>query len=99
MITNRKVSSAEALQWGLVNRVVPDAELAGEAAKLAGMLAAGPTQSFGSVKKLLNEAFTTTLETQMEQEARGIADMSKTADAAEGVKSFLERRRPAFTGR
>ena len=99
MITNRKVPSAEALQWGLVTRVVPDAELAAEAAKIAGMLAAGPTQSFGSVKKLLNEAFTTTLETQMEQEARGIADMSKTADAAEGVKSFLERRRPAFAGR
>lgn len=51
------------------------------------------------MKKLLNEAFTTTLETQMEWEARGIADMSKTADAAEGVKSFPERRRPAFTGR
>jgi 2-(1,2-epoxy-1,2-dihydrophenyl)acetyl-CoA isomerase len=93
------VSSQEALQWGLVNRVVPDAELAAEAAKLAGMLAAGPTLSFGFVKRLLNEAFTTTLETQMEQEARGIADMSKTADAVEGVKSFLERRRPAFTGR
>lgn len=59
MLTNRRVSSAEALQWGLVNRVVPDAEL-------AGILAAGPTLSFGSVKKLLNEAFTTTLETQME---------------------------------
>jgi 2-(1,2-epoxy-1,2-dihydrophenyl)acetyl-CoA isomerase len=99
MLTNRRVSSTEALQWGLVNRVAPDAELAAEAAKLAGMLAAGPTQSFGSVKRLLNEAFSTTLETQMEWEARSITDMAKTADAAEGVKSFLERRRPAFTGR
>ena len=85
------MSSAEALQWGLVNRVVPDTELAAEAAKLAGMLAAGPTLSFGSVKRLLNEAFTTTLETQMEHEARGIADMSKTADAAEAPR---RRRRP-----
>lgn len=79
--------------------MVPDAELASEAAKLAGLLAAEPTLSFGSVKKLLNETFTTTLETQMELEARGIADMSRTADAAEGVKSFLERRRPSFLGR
>ena len=99
MLTNRKVAATEALQWGLVNRVVPDAELAAEAAKLAGLLAAGPTQSFGTVKKLLNETFSATLETQMEQEARGITDMTKTADALEGVKSFLERRRPAFTGR
>ena len=79
--------------------MVPDAELASEAAKLAGLLAAEPTLSFGSVKKLLNETFTTTLETQMELEARGIADMSRTADAAEGVKCFLERRRPSFLGR
>ncbi|OPY06830.1 MAG: 1,2-epoxyphenylacetyl-CoA isomerase [Syntrophaceae bacterium PtaB.Bin038] len=79
--------------------MVPDAEPASEAAKLAGMVAAEPTLSFGSVKKLLNETFTTTLETQMELEARGIADMSRTADAAEGVKCFLERRRPSFLGR
>ncbi len=99
MLTNRKVAAAEALQWGLVSRVVPDAELAAEAAKMAAMFAAGPTQSYGTVKKLLNETFSATLETQMEQEARGITDMTKTADALEGVKSFLERRRPAFTGR
>jgi 2-(1,2-epoxy-1,2-dihydrophenyl)acetyl-CoA isomerase len=51
------------------------------------------------VKKLLCGTYSESLETQMELEARGIADMSKTADAREGVGAFLARRKPAFTGK
>jgi 2-(1,2-epoxy-1,2-dihydrophenyl)acetyl-CoA isomerase len=69
-----------------------------EAEKLARALGAGPTRSFGSVKKLLCGTYSESLETQMELEARGIADMSKTADAREGVGAFLARRKPVFTG-
>ena len=99
MLTNRRLTAREALEWGLVNRVVPDAELMQEAEKLAKSLAAGPTRSFGSVKKLLCGTYSESLETQMELEARGIADMSKTADAREGVGAFLARRKPTFTGK
>jgi 2-(1,2-epoxy-1,2-dihydrophenyl)acetyl-CoA isomerase len=99
MLTNRRLGSKEALEWGLVNRVVPDAELMQEAEKLVRALAAGPTLSYGSVKRLLSGTFSQTLETQMEFEARAIVDMSKTADAREGVGAFLARRKPTFTGK
>jgi 2-(1,2-epoxy-1,2-dihydrophenyl)acetyl-CoA isomerase len=72
MLTNRRLGAKEALEWGLVSRVVPDAELMQEAEKLVRALAAGPTLSYGSVKRLLNGTFSQTLETQMEFEARAI---------------------------
>ncbi len=98
MLTNRVLTSAEALAWGLINRVVADDALLDEARKLGAKLARGPTRAFGTVKRLLNESFTSGLETQMEYEARGIADSSVTADGREGVRAFIEKRKPAFTG-
>jgi len=98
LLTNRRLSAQEALDWGLVNKVVPDGELMKEAEALARRLANGPTLSFGSVKRLLNEAFSETLESQMEHESRGIVDMTRTKDAKEGIAAFIERRRPNFTG-
>jgi 2-(1,2-epoxy-1,2-dihydrophenyl)acetyl-CoA isomerase len=99
MITNRRVSAAEALAWGLVTQVVPDAELASTAASLARKLAAGPTRAFGTVKSLLTSAFSESLETQMELEARGIAAMAGGADGREGIAAFLAKRAPKFSGR
>jgi 2-(1,2-epoxy-1,2-dihydrophenyl)acetyl-CoA isomerase len=99
MLTNRRLSAKEALEWGLVSRVIPDAELMQEAEKLMNTLANGPTLSFGAVKRLVNVTFSQPLETQMEFEARAIADMSKTADAQEGVSAFLGRRKPTFIGK
>ncbi len=69
------------------------------AEKLARTLAAGPTRSFGAVKALLNGAFENGLETQMELEARAIAAASIGADGQEGIRAFLEKRKPAFRGR
>ena len=97
-MTNRRLKAQEALDWGLVNKVVPDGDLIKEAETLAKLYANGPTRSFGTVKKLLNESFTATLETQMEQEARGISEMAKTRDGLEGVDAFVGKRRPIFTG-
>lgn len=99
MITNRKLGSAEALAWGLVTQVVPDAELASTAGALARKLAAGPTRAFGAVKGLLATAFTESLETQMELEARGIAAMANTEDGREGIAAFAGKRAPKFIGR
>ena len=98
MLTNRRLDAQEALSWGLVNRVVADADLAEEAATLATRLAQGPTRAYGAVKTLLAETFTTSLETQMEREARKIAEMARTADAKEGIAAFVAKRKPAFTG-
>jgi 2-(1,2-epoxy-1,2-dihydrophenyl)acetyl-CoA isomerase len=98
MMTNRRLKAKEALEWGLVNKVIPDGELLKEAESLAKSFANGPTCSFGMVKKLLNESFSATLETQMEQEARGISEMAKTKDGLEGVDAFVGKRRPIFAG-
>ena len=99
MLTNRRVTAREALEWGLVSRVVADDALADEAAGVARTLAAGPTEAFGSVKRLLAATFDNGLETQMELEAREVTDNARGADGREGVAAFLEKRRPVFTGR
>lgn len=98
MLTNRLLTAHEAMDWGLINKVVPDRDLIGESEALAASFAGGPTLAFGSVKKLLNESAAGTLETQMELEAREIARAAKTNDGCEGVAAFVEKRRPTFTG-
>ncbi|MCZ0945112.1 MAG: enoyl-CoA hydratase-related protein [Gammaproteobacteria bacterium] len=98
MLTNRLLSSQEALDWGIVNQVVADAELLGEAQGLAQQLASGPTAAFAAVKTLLNGTFEQTLESQMELEARAIAGLAAGHDGQEGISAFFEKRKPAFTG-
>lgn len=98
MLTNRRLSAAEAQEMGLITRVVADDALKDEAWVLASQLASGPTKAFGTVKKLLSHSFEESLDTQMEMEARGIADAAKTADAREGVSAFLNKRKPEFNG-
>jgi 2-(1,2-epoxy-1,2-dihydrophenyl)acetyl-CoA isomerase len=99
MLTNRRLSAAEALAWGVVNQVVPADELMPAVSKLARTLAQGPTRTFGATKALLNGSFENGLETQMELEARAIAAMSITPDGQEGIHAFLEKRKPKFAGR
>lgn len=98
MLTNRRLSAGEALEWGLVNRVVPDERLMDEAMELARGLAEGPTLAYGAVKRMLHESLSGTLETQMESEARSIAAMSHTADGREGITAFLGKRKPEYRG-
>ena len=97
ILTNRRLSADEALEWGLLTRVVDDAELAAEAGKLAAQIAAGPTGAFGAVKKLLATSFDSTLETQMELEGAAIAAAAISRDGQEGVAAFLGKRAPVFT--
>lgn len=98
MLTNRLLKADEALEWGVVNRVVPDESLMDEAMALAKKIANGPTQAYGQVKALLNGSFDQSLETQMELEARAIAEMITTADGQEGLDAFLNKRKPDFKG-
>jgi 2-(1,2-epoxy-1,2-dihydrophenyl)acetyl-CoA isomerase len=98
MLTNRRLNATEALDWGLVSRVVADDELAGVADKLAAELASGPTMAYGRVKSLLNDSFAHGMETQMELESRSIVASAKTRDALEGINAFLQKRKPTFNG-
>jgi 2-(1,2-epoxy-1,2-dihydrophenyl)acetyl-CoA isomerase len=98
MLTNRVLNAAEALEWGIVNRVVPDTEVMSSAIALARELAVGPTLAFGAVKSLLAGTFDESLETQMELEARTIAELSVSEDGREGMSAFLEKREAKFKG-
>ena len=98
-LTNRMFSAQEALQWGLITRVVPDNELLAQARAIAVQLAAGPTRAYGISKRLLHSGWAETLETQMENESQAIANIARTADAREGITAFLEKRPPKYKGK
>lgn len=97
-LTNRMLTAREAMEWGMVNRVVPDGELITQAKALATQLATGPTRAFGVAKRLLHSGWTETLETQMEHESQAIADSARTSDAQEGISAFIEKREPKYKG-
>ncbi len=94
VLTNRPLSAAEALEWGLVNQVVPDASLRNEVGRLADRLAAGPIGAFSHAKRLLRSE--ASLEAQLEDESRTIARQATSAEAAEGIQAFLGKRKPDF---
>lgn len=98
-LTNRQLSAEEALDWGIVNRVVADEACLEQAEALAVELAGGATRAYGAVKKLLAMSFGDSLEGQLERETRSIAEMAHTADAREGIEAFCEKRPPSFAGR
>ncbi len=98
MLTNRVLKASEAEGWGIVNEVVPDGEALARAQSMARELSVGPTLAFGAVKTLLNGTFDQTLESQMELEARAIAELSVSADGDEGISAFVEKRQPQFKG-
>jgi 2-(1,2-epoxy-1,2-dihydrophenyl)acetyl-CoA isomerase len=95
----RKLSAPEALEYGLVTRLVPLDRLVQEAETVARNIAAGPTCAFGGIKRLLMGGSTNTLQKQLELEAEAIALAMSTADARGAVASFLDRSRPVFEGR
>lgn len=99
MTSGRRLSAAEALEWGLVSEVVPDDLLAGRAAEWAAELAAMPTRGIGLSKRLFDNAQHATLEEQLELEAQLQAAATQTEDFREGVDAFLQKREPQFKGR
>ena len=94
-----RVGAAQALEWGLINRVFADEELRAQAAALAARLAAGPTRSYAGTKRQLNSWLYARMPEQLELEARIQQEMAGSADMIEGVSAFVEKRPARFSGR
>ena len=96
MLTNRKLSAEEALDWGLINEAVPADRLLERAMEFAERLAAGALNSHAAVKKLLLLSHHNSLEDQMELEGQMISECAVSSDGRAGINAFVEKRKPEF---
>ncbi len=99
VLTNKRVSAAEAAEAGLITRAVPDQALADEATIIATQLADGAIRAIGRARNLLLESFGNPLELQLELESRSIAAAGRDAEGREGVAAYLGKRKPDFRAR
>lgn len=93
-----KLPAETALEWGLINRVYDDEELAAKTQELALELASGPTKTYGLIRKLYWASASNNYEAQLDMERRSQAIAGRTADSKEGIKAFIEKRPAKFTG-
>lgn len=99
MLFAERVSAKQALDWGLIWETAPDAQFEPTWKSRASQLAAGPTQAYTRMKRLVRASFDTDFDKQVELEARLQGQAGKTRDFKEGVLAFLEKRPPKFEGR
>jgi 2-(1,2-epoxy-1,2-dihydrophenyl)acetyl-CoA isomerase len=97
--TNRVLSAQEALDWGLITRVLPDEGFEAAAKAVALELAHGPTLALGRAKDLIYHSQNHNLEAQMERETQGIVASSKTEDFRNGTRAFVDKRPTTYQGR
>lgn len=90
------ISSEQALAWGLVTKVVDDADLLDAATQMAQTLTNKSLHTFGWAKELVNDTFDTPLERQLEKERQGLVSCVTHPDGKEGIQAFLEKRKPQF---
>jgi 2-(1,2-epoxy-1,2-dihydrophenyl)acetyl-CoA isomerase len=93
-----RLPAPRALEWGLVNQVVPDADFESAVAELAARLAAGPPGSYATIKQTLNDQLYPRLEQQLDDEAVLQQERASSSDFMEGVLAFMEKRPASFTG-
>lgn len=91
-----RFGAPEALDWGLINRVVPAAELEGAVDEWVGRLTAGPRFAYQRTRALLYASLEQTFDQQVRAEERAFKQCAQTADFAEGVSAFVEKRKPRF---
>jgi len=94
-----RLGAEDAERWGLIWKCVDDATLMDEAKKLAHSLAAGPTHTYGMIKKAIYASATNTLDAQLDLERDLQREVGRHTDYREGIAAFLEKRKPGFTGR
>jgi 2-(1,2-epoxy-1,2-dihydrophenyl)acetyl-CoA isomerase len=97
-LCNRRTTAEEAAAMGLITRSVADDALAADVTKTTNALIASATGALGRTRQLLLSSFGATLESQMEEEARAIAESGRSADGREGIAAFLAKRTAHFTG-
>jgi 2-(1,2-epoxy-1,2-dihydrophenyl)acetyl-CoA isomerase len=93
-----RIGAAQASDWGLVNRVLPDNELEAAAGELAARLAAGPPGSFASIKRTINDRLYDGFDGLLDLEAVLQQERAASADFMEGVLAFMQKRKPEFSG-
>ena len=99
VMTNKVLSSEEALSWGLLNYIYDDKNFWNETLKLADNLSKGPTLAYGKTKRLIHNSLNSTLETQMELETKMISESAETNDGQIGIKAFIDKEKPKFEGK
>jgi len=96
MLLGERFDAQQALAWGLVNRVVPLADVERTVAAMVKSLADGPKVAIRNAKRLMRESLARSLSEQLEAEAESFAACAGTPDFAEGIAAFLEKRPPRF---